>query len=89
MAAKVPVLLPDQGGAAVLIPAATDIAQAAGLHFNANDAHDLAQKLMSLQLASTEQLNQMVDRAYQHLWEHYSSQARLPAYQAQFAELES
>jgi glycosyltransferase involved in cell wall biosynthesis len=89
MAAKVPVLLPDQGGAASLIPFISDPKQAVGLHFKANDPLDLAQKLLDLEDTSAKQLNLMVDRAYNHLWEHYSSRARLPDYQAQFAEVKS
>lgn len=89
MAAKVLVLVPDQGGAANLIPFVTDPKQALGIHFKANDPNDLAHKLLSLQTMGAKQLNKMVDGAYQHLWEHYSSRARLADYQAQFAEIES
>lgn len=89
MAAKVPLLLPDKGGAASLIPVSETLENSAGLHFHANDPEDLAQKLMILQIASSQQLNDMADKAYRHLWEHYSSQVRLPAYQAQFVEVTS
>lgn len=88
MAAKAPLLLPDQGGAAALIPT-LDIADAAcaGLHFQANNPQDLAKQLHALQTASAEQLNRMADNAWQRLWQHYSSQARLNDYRDQFAKV--
>jgi glycosyltransferase involved in cell wall biosynthesis len=88
MAAKVPVLLPDQGGASSLIPSCNLADDAvAGLHFTANDPQDLAQQLNRLQAATAEQLNRMADNAEQRLWQQYSSQARLQAYREQFAKV--
>ncbi len=88
MAAKVPVLLPNAGGAGSLIPEAdlTDTA-VAGLHFQANDPQDLAKQLVRLQTATAAQLNTIADNAQQRLWQHYSSHARLQDYRAQFAEV--
>lgn len=87
MAAKVPVLLPNAGGAGNLIPTMDlDNDAAAGLHFLANNPQDLAQQLNRLKTASAAQLNSMADNAHQRLWQHYSSHARLQDYRAQFAE---
>ncbi|MDD5273473.1 MAG: glycosyltransferase family 4 protein [Methylovulum sp.] len=88
MAAKIPVLLPDAGGAGSLIPPSDlDDEAAAGLHFLANNPHDLARQLIRLQTASTAQLNRMADNAHQRLWQHYSSHARLQDYRTQFAKV--
>jgi len=75
MAAKVPVLLPDQGGAAGLIEAGVS-----GEHFHANDAADLARQLTALQNASARQLNSLAEHAHQRLLARYSSAARLHDY---------
>lgn len=88
MAAKVPVLLPNAGGAGSLVPERDiDENDAAGVHFKANDPQDLATQLGRLQNATATQLNRMADNAHQRLWQHYSSQARLQDYRAQFAEV--
>lgn len=88
MAAKVPVLLPDAGGAGSLVPELDwNDAAVAGLHFQANNPQDLANQLNRLQTASAGQLNSMADNAHQRLWQHYSSHARLQDYRAQFAEV--
>ncbi len=79
MAAKVPVLLPNQGGAAGLIEAGIS-----GLHFQANDPHDLALQLSYLQSAKAEDLNKFAGNAYQRLLQQYSSGARLNDYRALF-----
>jgi len=88
MAARVPVLLPNAGGAGSLIPS-FDLEDEAvtGLHFQANDPQDLAKQLVRLQTATAAQLNNMADNAQQRLWQHYSSNARLQDYRAQFAEV--
>lgn len=82
MAARVPVLLPDQGGAAGLIEVGVS-----GLHFKANDAQDLATKLAALQSASMDELNKLADNAHQRLLEHYSSSARLNDYRSLFEQV--
>ncbi len=79
MAAKVPVLLPNEGGAAGLIEAGVS-----GLHFQANDAQDLVRQLSYLQAASAADLNNFADKAQQRLLECYSSAVRLKDYRAAF-----
>ncbi len=79
MAAKLPVLLPDQGGAAGLIEAGLS-----GLHFKANDAEDLVRQLTYLQTASAAVLNTLADNAHQRLLECYSSPVGLKDYLAIF-----
>ena len=79
MAAKLPVLLPDQGGAAGLIEAGLS-----GLHFKANDAKDLVRQLSYLQTASAAELNKLADNAHQRLLECYSSSVGLKDYLAIF-----
>jgi len=88
MAAKIPVLLPNQGGAAGLIPQLSLNDNAlAGLHFKANDPNDLAIQLKYLQSASADQLNLIVNNAHQRLWSHYSSKARLNDYRELFNQV--
>jgi glycosyltransferase involved in cell wall biosynthesis len=77
MAAQVPVLLPNQGGAAGLIETSVS-----GLHFQANDAPDLAR-----QLASADELNRLACNAHQRLLQCYSSSARLNDYRTLFKEV--
>jgi glycosyltransferase involved in cell wall biosynthesis len=88
MAAKLPLLLPDAGGAGGLIPPLDlDNPHSAGLHFQANNPHDLAGQLLRLHAANAQQLNTMAANGYQRLSQHYSSHARLQDYRAQFAEV--
>ena len=88
MAAKIPVLLPDQGGASGLIPKLDLNNNAlAGLHFKANDPSDLAIQLKYLQSASAEELNLIVNNAHQRLWNHYSSRVRLNDYRELFNQV--
>ena len=82
MAAQVPVLLPNQGGAAGLIEAGLS-----GLHFQANDVHDLARQLSYLQSASADYLNKLADNAHQRLLQQYSSDARLNDYRTLFEKV--
>lgn len=82
MAAHVPVLLPNQGGAAGLVEPGLS-----GLHFQANDAHDLARQLVSLQSASADDLNRLADKGHQRLLSQYSSKARLNDYRALFKKV--
>ena len=79
MAAKLPVLLPDQGGAAGLIETGLS-----GLHFKANDAEDLVRQLGYLQTASATVLNQLADNAHQRLLACYTSSVGLKDYRAVF-----
>ena len=82
MAAQVPLLLPNQGGAAGLIEAGLS-----GLYFQANDAHDLARQLSYLQSASADELNKLADNAHHRLLKQFSSSARLNDYRTLFEEL--
>jgi glycosyltransferase involved in cell wall biosynthesis len=82
MAAHVPILLPNQGGAAGLIEAGVS-----GLYFQANDAQDLARQLSYLQSAKADELNNLADNAHQRLLQHYSSRARLNDYRELFEKV--
>ncbi|MCX7099603.1 MAG: glycosyltransferase family 4 protein [Methylococcales bacterium] len=82
MAANVPVLLPNQGGAAGLIEDGIS-----GLHFQANDVQDLIRQLRYLQSADADTLNQLATAAHQRLLQHYSSHARLNDYRALFEKV--
>jgi glycosyltransferase involved in cell wall biosynthesis len=82
MAAQVPLLLPNQGGAAGLIEAGLS-----GLYFQANDAQDLALQLSYLQSASADELNKLADNAHHRLLKQFSSSARLNDYRTLFEEL--
>lgn len=80
MAANVPVLLPNAGGAASLID------EQSGWYFQANDGQDLARQLLYLQTVPKEELNQKAANAHQRLIEHYSSQAGLENYRQLFKQ---
>lgn len=82
MAAGVPVLTPDQGGAAGLVDDAVS-----GFHFRANDADHLAAVLTKLRLASAAELNALVAAADQRLKTRYSSSAGLESYRNLLVEL--
>lgn len=75
MAAKVPVLLPNQGGAAGLIENGIS-----GFHFQADDVQDLALQLQQLQTLKSEELNQTVENAHLRLQQRYSASARMQDY---------
>jgi glycosyltransferase involved in cell wall biosynthesis len=82
MAAGVPVLVPDVGGAADLVENGVS-----GCHFRANDADALAVALTQLRQYSPDRLNALVAAADQRLHEQYSSSAGLQNYRNLFAEL--
>jgi glycosyltransferase involved in cell wall biosynthesis len=82
MAAHVPILLPDAGGAASLIE--PDVS---GLHFKANDPADLARQLVYLQTAPADELNRLVSNAHQRLLQRYSKTARLDDYRKLFRKV--
>jgi len=75
MAAGLPVLLPDSGGAAGLIEP-----EVSGWRFRANDPDDLAAQLGRVAGLSSAVLNGVTAAADRRLREHYSSSARLPDY---------
>jgi len=75
MAANVPVLVPDQGGAGSLVePGAT------GFRFNADNADSLAAKLLDLLGTTPVELNAIVERARGLLHSRFSPQARIHDY---------
>jgi glycosyltransferase involved in cell wall biosynthesis len=68
MAAHVPVLVPNSGGAGAIVePGVT------GFHFEANDAFDLVRQLQSLQYAPTEALARTVEAATRSLRTRFSA----------------
>ena len=82
MAAYVPVLLPNEGGAAGLV-----VGGLSGLHFQANDAHDLARQLTNLQSAGADDLNQLAENGHQRLLSQYSGKVRLIDYRTLFEQV--
>ena len=76
MAAKVPVLLPNQGGASGLVENGIS-----GFHFKADNAADLALQLKTLQAMNELQFNQTVENAYLRLQQKYSASAKMQEYQ--------
>ncbi|MCX7066287.1 MAG: glycosyltransferase family 4 protein [Methylococcales bacterium] len=82
MAAHVPILLPNEGGAASLIEDGVS-----GLYFQANDAQDLVRQLSYLQSAKAEELKKLADNAHQRLLQHYSSRVRLNDYRELFEKV--
>jgi glycosyltransferase involved in cell wall biosynthesis len=79
MAAGIPVLVPDQGGAAALVESGIS-----GQHFRANDAHALAEALKQLTQATPDALNQMVAAADRRLNGRYSSRRGIEEYRVLF-----
>lgn len=75
MAAGLPVLLPDRGGAAGLIEP-----EVSGWHFRADDAGDLAAALARLATAEPERLNALATAAAERLRARYSETAGLDRY---------
>lgn len=75
MAAGVPVLVPDAGGAGSLV---TD--QVSGFRFKANDPGALAKRLQEIDSAPPELLNRIVERAYQELGTRFSESPRIADY---------
>ena len=75
MAAGTPVLGPDTGGAAALIDEGVS-----GLHFRANDARDLAERLRGLCSLAPEYLNAMVLGGEQALATRFSATERIADY---------
>lgn len=75
MAAGVPVLAPDAGGAGALVEDGIS-----GFHFRANDASDLSAKLRALRARPPQCLNDVVRAADQLLCGRFSAGARLEDY---------
>lgn len=81
IAAGVPVLVPDQGGAAVLVEPGVS-----GRRFRAGDATSLAEELSRFVGAAPEELNRMVAAADRRLASRYSSRRGIDGYRALFRE---
>jgi glycosyltransferase involved in cell wall biosynthesis len=82
MAANVPVLAADQGGAAEIIQA-----DGSGFHFRSDDADDLARALLRLRETPAATLNQVTAAASQRLENQFSSAIGLKNYRQLFAEI--
>ena len=83
MAAEVPVLVPDRGGAAGLIEPGVS-----GFRFKSDDPEALAEALLAIAGTPALTLNRIVAAASRRLREHYSSTAGMDAYRKLFAELQ-
>ncbi|MBK1699972.1 glycosyltransferase family 4 protein [Thiococcus pfennigii] len=82
MAAGLPVLVPDRGGAGALIEDGIS-----GRHFRADDAADLARVLAAFQQASAKDLDRLVAGGDRQLATRFSAQERLADYRALLAEV--
>ncbi len=82
MAARVPVLVPDRGGAATLVEPGVS-----GIRFSANDPSDLAARLKALSEMPAEGLNRLAEAGYQRVRYHYSSAVRLNDYRQLIAPI--
>jgi glycosyltransferase involved in cell wall biosynthesis len=80
MAAYVPVLVTDQGGAATLVDDGRT-----GFKFKADDPQDLARKLVELRSIDPMQLNGIVETAAGELHTRFSEKASLRKYRRLFA----
>jgi glycosyltransferase involved in cell wall biosynthesis len=69
MAAHLPILVPDQGGASSIV-----VPEISGMHFRSNDAHSLALLLRYFQTAGAGRLNQLSAAAVRRLEENYSAE---------------
>lgn len=81
MAANVPVLVPDQGGAGDLVDPGTT-----GFRFRANDAASLAAELLRIFKATPIELNAVVGRARSLLHSRFSPAARINDYRSLLEE---
>ncbi len=75
MAARIPVLVPDSGGAALLVAE-----QISGFHFRANDKDDLAAHLELIDKLDPRHLNQVICESQELLATRFSEQARIADY---------
>jgi glycosyltransferase involved in cell wall biosynthesis len=84
MAAGVPVLVPDRGGAGALVEEGVS-----GMRFHADDVADLAGHLTLLQGADADLLNQLVAGADRQMATRFSAAARLADYRRLLSESET
>ncbi len=75
MAARVPVLVPNSGGAGSLI--ANNVS---GFHFEANDADALAARILEIDALPQDRLNEIVSAATETLHTRYSEKERVADY---------
>jgi glycosyltransferase involved in cell wall biosynthesis len=68
MAARLPILVPDQGGAGGIV-----VSGISGMHFRANDARSLAEQLHFFRSAGADELNRLAHGAVARLESHYSA----------------
>ncbi len=80
MAARVPVLVPDTGGAASLVKDGVS-----GFTFKANDPVDLARRLAELRAADPDLLNRIVENAAAQLATRFSAELATDRYRTLFA----
>jgi glycosyltransferase involved in cell wall biosynthesis len=80
MAARIPVLVPDQGGAASLVQDGIT-----GFRFRANDPESLAQKLSELRSADPMLLNRVVENAANQLGTRFSAHEAKQQYRRLFS----
>jgi glycosyltransferase involved in cell wall biosynthesis len=83
MAAHIPVLVPDRGGAVDLVEEGVT-----GFRFRADDPADLARKFIELQNADPALLNRVAANAAESLRTRFSAAAALARYRQLFAPLE-
>jgi glycosyltransferase involved in cell wall biosynthesis len=75
MAAGVPVLVPDSGGAGTLVEDGVS-----GFRFRADDAESLIERLLAVRDASAETMNAVVARARESLQSRFSEEVRIEEY---------
>jgi glycosyltransferase involved in cell wall biosynthesis len=80
MAADLPVLVPDGGGAGLIVSHGQN-----GFRFAADNAIDLADRLLELRRAAPEALNAVVAAGRRTVVERYSAQSALEQYRRAFA----
>jgi glycosyltransferase involved in cell wall biosynthesis len=80
MAARLPVLVPDQGGTALLVDEGRT-----GFKFKANDPDDLARRLIELRKIDPAKLNEITANAAQDLYTRFSEKGSLEKYRRLFA----
>ena len=81
MAAGIPVLVPDKGGAATIVRD-----QKNGFKFRSNCVDDLAMKLEQLRVADSESIRSIVAAAHADLQKRYSERNQIAAYQRVIAK---
>jgi glycosyltransferase involved in cell wall biosynthesis len=82
MAADLPVLIPNTGGAAALVEN-----EVSGLHFKANNPEALAKRLRELLIAEPEYLNCLVAGARQAVETRFSAEQGIANYHALLTEI--